>query len=386
MSALKKQIHIAPPGESKMEQEAKRFNKRALIGSVIIHLFFFLLRFPRLEMAHDVHDEPKLIPIKMEVVTPPSKSALIKNKVTAPESEVVKTPPKPEEKKIDNGTDRVVKNSDRLGNKFSKNTDPVQKGDPMSKKKEAYRPGTDVKKLSKTQLGSGSAPSQVKSTDGNTGGSGNVYKGEDFTNVTNSIRAKGQGLKRYAEKGAPDDGGAGRGRGGGIGDGVGGGGGDGFITGSPNGTPDPKKIATNVGSLTGSAKGKIDSQYGFEGLASKGSIVVAGVPTEKIAVSTIDPDAIRRLLRDHIPQFRSCYQNELDRTKEADGFQGVMNFKFIIGTEGRVTKSAVTSDEIKSDSVRDCMRNVLHGIRFPAPKGGRTVEVNQPMNLYPKRI
>jgi len=386
MSALKKQIHIAPPGESKMEQETKRFNKRALIGSVIIHLFFFLLRFPRLEMAHKVHDEPKLIPITMEMVTPPSKNAIVKNKVTAQESEVVKAPPKPEAKKVENGTDRVVKNADRLGNKFSKNTDPVQKGDPMSKKKEAYKPGTDVKKLSKTQIGSGSAPSQVKATNDNTGGSGNVYHGEDFTNVTNSIVAKGKGLKRYAEKGAPDDGGAGRGRGGGIGDGVGGGGGDGFITGSPNGTPDPKKIATNVGSLTGAAKGKIDSQRGFDGLATKGTISVAGVPTEKIAVSTIDPDAIRRLLRDHIPQFRSCYQKELDRTAEADGFQGVMNFKFIIGSEGRVEKSAITSDEIKSDSVRDCMKNVLHGIRFPAPKGGRTVEVNQPMNLYPKRI
>lgn len=99
MSALKKQIHIAPPGESKMEQETKRFNKRALIGSVIIHLFFFLLRFPRLEMAHKVHDEPKLIPITMEMVTPPSKNAIVKNKVTAQESEVVKTPPKPEAKK-----------------------------------------------------------------------------------------------------------------------------------------------------------------------------------------------------------------------------------------------------------------------------------------------
>lgn len=384
MGAVKKQIHIAPPGESKMEQETKRFNKRALIGSVIIHLFFFLLRFPKLEMAHKIHDEPKLIPITMEVVTPPSKSALIKNKVTAAESE--KTPPKVEEKKVDNGTDRVFKNADRIGDKLSKNTAPVQKGDPKSRLKEAYKPGTDVRKLPKTQVGSGSAPSQVKATDNNPGGSGDTYHGEDFTNITKSIAAKGQGLKRYAERGAKDDGGAGRGRGGGIGDGVGGGGGDGFITGSPNGTPDPKKIATNVGSLTGAAKGTIDSQRGFDGLATKGTISVAGVPTEKIAVSTIDPDAIRRLLRDHIPQFRSCYQNELDRTKEAEGFQGVMNFKFIIGAEGRVTKSAVTSDEIKSDSVRDCMKNVLHGIRFPAPKGGRTVEVNQPMNLYPKRI
>jgi hypothetical protein len=386
MSAVKKQIHIAPPGESKMEQETKRFNKRALIGSVVIHLFFFLLKLPHLELTHKLHDDPKLIPIKMTMVTPPSKSTLIKNKVEAPADQVVKTPPKVEDKKIENGTDRAIKNADKIGDKLSHNTDPVQKGDPKSKKKEKYKPGTDVRKTARTQVGSGSAPSKVRAENDNTGGSGDTYKGEDFTNVTDSIIKKGQGIKRNAGKNAIDDGGAGKGKGGGIGDGVGGGNGDGFITGSPNGTADIKKIATNVGSLTGSAKGRIDSQKGFDGLASKGTIVVAGVPTEKIAVSTIDPDAIRRLLRDHIPQFRSCYQRELDHAKDAEGLQGVVNFRFVIGTAGRVTKSAVTSDEIRSDKVRDCMTNVLEGIQFPAPKGGRTVEVNQPMNLLPKRI
>ena len=114
--------------------------------------------------------------------------------------------------------------------------------------------------------------------------------------------------------------------------------------------------------------------------------MVAGVPVERIALSTIDPDAIRRLLREHIPQFRYCYQKELDVNQNPEGFQGVMNFRFFIGAEGRVTRSEITSDEITSDKVRDCMKNVLHGIQFPAPRGGRTVEVSQPMNLYPKRM
>jgi hypothetical protein len=207
-----------------------------------------------------------------------------------------------------------------------------------------------------------------------------------MTNVTNSILKNGKGIKRFAEKGSQDDGGAGRGKGGGIGDGAGGGGGDGFITGSPNGTANIARVATNVGSLTGAAKGKIDNQYGFEGLATKGTISVAGVPVEKIAISTIDPDAIRRLLREHIPQFRYCYQKELDVSDKPEGFQGVMNFRFFIGSQGRVRNSSITSDEITSDKVRDCMKNVLHGIQFPSPREGKSVEVNQPMNLYPKRI
>ncbi|MGZ3809321.1 MAG: hypothetical protein ACXVCE_14650, partial [Bacteriovorax sp.] len=342
MGALKKPTVTTPPGESKMEQETKRFNKRALIGSIVIHLFFFLLKLPHLELTHKLHDDPKLIPIKMELVTPPSKNALIKNKVKAAESEVVKPVPVPD-KKVVNGTDRVVKNSDRVGDPLQNKVQKVQKGDPRSQKKTAYDPKTDLRKLPKTDVGTGSAKGKVQATDGNTGGSGDTYKGTDMTNLTDSLLKKGQGLKRLkTNPNAVDDGGAGGGHGGGMGDGVGGGTGDGHFTGTTTGTTNLAKVATNVGSLTGAARGKIDSSKGFDGLATKGSVMVAGVPVEKIAVSTIDPDAIRRLLREHIPQFRYCYQKELDVSEKPDGFSGVMNFRFFIGSEGRVQRSAIT--------------------------------------------
>lgn len=384
MSAAKKPLYTPTGVETKLESETRKFNKRALIGSFIIHLFFFLLKVPQLQMEHKLKDDPKLIPITMEFVTPPSKSAMLKNKVEAVET--VKPPVVAEEKKIDNGSDRVVKNSDRIGDVRQKKVQDVQKGDPASNKREKYKPGTDVRKSPKTTVGSGSAPSKVKALDNNTGGSGDTYQGMDMTNVTDSIRKSGEGIKRAAAKGAKDDGGAGRGTGGGIGDGVGGGGGNGFITGSPNGTANIAKVATNIGSLTGSAKGTIDSSKGFDGLATKGSITVAGVPVERISVSTIDPDAIRRILRDNIPQFRSCYQKDLDTAKNPEGLQGRVNFKFKIIGNGSVSNASVSSEDIASDRVRDCVINVLNGIRFPAPGGGRTVEVYQPINFYPKRM
>lgn len=383
MSAIKKPVIV--PGESKMEEETKRFNKRALIGSIVIHLFFFLLKLPHLELEHELHDDPKLVPIKMEFITPAAKNKIIQNKLIAAESEVVAKPA--EDTKVKNGTERVVKNADRIGDRNKNKVQDVQKGDPKSKIKTAFKPGTDLRKLPKTDVGTGSAPGKVQAKDGNTGGSGDTYKGADMTNLTDSLIKRGQGLKRLkTNPNAVDDGGAGGGTGGGMGNGVGGGTGDGHFTGTTTGTTNIAKVATNVGSLTGSAKGVIDSSKGFDGLATKGSVMVAGVPVEKIAVSVIDRDAIRRLLREHIPQFRFCYQKELDANKNPEGFQGVMNFRFFIGGAGRVNRSEITSEEITSDKVRDCMKNVLHGIQFPAPKGDRTVEVNQPMNLYPKRI
>ncbi len=388
MSALKKPVY-APGGESKMEQETKRFNKRAIVGSVIIHLFFFLMKYPKLDTFEKPKEPEKLIPITLQMVTPPAKTMLVKNpevkkKIETPVEEK-KLEPKKDVVKKDNGTDRAIKKADRVGDKNQKVVQDVQKGDPASRKKEAYRPGTEVRKAPKTTVGSGSAPSKVKSTDGNTGGSGDTYQGLDMTNLTDSIRKSGKGLTRVAAKGAKDDGGAGFGTGGGIGNGVGGGGGDGFITGSPNGTANLAKVATNIGSLTGSAKGKIDSSRGFDGLSEKGSFMMAGVPVEKVALSKINPDDIRRILRDHIPQFRSCYQEELDKAKNPDGLQGRVTFKFLIGGAGRVTKSEIFSDEISSDNVRGCIKNVLHGIQFPSPGAGASVDVNQPINFYPKR-
>ncbi len=386
MSAVKKPLYTPSGVETKLENETRKFNKRALIGSIIIHLFFLLLKVPQLKMEHKLKDDPKLIPITMEFITPPSKSALIKNKLAAAESEKVVPPVVKVEKKIDNGTDRVIKKADRVGDIRQKKVQDVQKGDPASNKREKYKPGTEVRKSPKTTIGSGSAPSKVKAVDNNTGGSGDTYKGMDMTNVTDSIRKSGEGIKRAAAKGAKDDGGAGTGTGGGIGSGVGGGGGSGFITGSPNGTANIAKVATNIGSLTGSAKGTIDSSKGFDGLATKGSITIAGVPIERVAVSSIDPDAIRRILRDHIPQFRSCYQRDLDTAKNPENLQGRVNFKFKIIGNGSVTNASVSSDDISSDRVRDCVINVLNGIRFPSPGAGRTVDVYQPINFYPKRM
>lgn len=386
MSAIKKPTFV--PGDSKMEEETKRFNKRAFIGSVVIHLFFFLIKLPHLELENKLHNDPKLESIKMEFITPAKKNALIKKKIIAEIPVVVPKPtPKPEViKKIDNGTERVIKKAKSIGNNNKNVVQDVQKGDPRSKNKTAYKPGTDFKKLPKNDIGTGSAESKTQAKNADTGGSGDTYKGADMTNLTDSLIKNGQGLKRLkTNPNAVDDGGAGGGSGGGMGNGTGGGSGDGHFTGSTTGTTDIAKVATNVGSLTGAAKGKIDSSKGFDGLATKGSIMVAGVPIEKISRSIIDRDAISRLLRDHIPQFRYCYQKALDGDKNPEGFEGILNFKFFIAARGRVTRAEINSDKITSDSVRDCMKDVLQGIQFPTPKGGSTVEVNQPMNLYPKR-
>jgi pSer/pThr/pTyr-binding forkhead associated (FHA) protein len=142
-------------------------------------------------------------------------------------------------------------------------------------------------------------------------------------------------------------------------------------------------VSQDPGSLTGAATGKLASK-GAEGLSAKTQIATAGIPSETVVLGSMDPDVIRSILREYLPQFRYCYQRALDAS--SSDISGVVKMNFIIGASGHVTRASVANSGSRvPTSTRNCMVNVLKGIKFPAPLGGGKVEVNQPFNLYPKR-
>lgn len=143
------------------------------------------------------------------------------------------------------------------------------------------------------------------------------------------------------------------------------------------------KVSNNIGSLTGAAQGKLVDSAGAQGLVDKKGVYTAGIPTETVVLGAMDPDIIRQILRDHIPQFRHCYQKELDSSN--DEVAGVIELNFTIGASGHVTDAGVGKKTNLIPSVKGCVINVLKGIKFPEPLGGGTVEVKQPMNFYPVR-
>ncbi len=142
------------------------------------------------------------------------------------------------------------------------------------------------------------------------------------------------------------------------------------------------QVDTNVGSLQGAVDGKLSATEGAEGIIAKSSIMTAGVPSETVVLGSMDPDLIRAILREHIPQFRYCYQKELDAG--ARSVSGLVRLNFVIGASGHVQNAGVESS--LPSPVKACVVSVLRGIKFPEPAGGGTVEVRQPINFYPKRM
>lgn len=218
---------------------------------------------------------------------------------------------------------------------------------------------------------SAKAPTAFSQVTSKSAGHVEVYKSADFASTVSAVVAKGGSLTGVKTQGIS---------------GSGGGQMVGAATGVVGGTGQVKtsSMVTNQGSLVGAASGALGDSKGAEGLSAKRAIYTAGIPGETVVLGSMDPDVIRRILLEHLPQFRYCYQRELEKTGvEASG---AIKLNFTIGASGHVAQAGIDGNSALSTDVKKCVVGVLKGINFPEPMGGGTVEVKQPMNFYPKKI
>jgi hypothetical protein len=96
--------------------------------------------------------------------------------------------------------------------------------------------------------------------------------------------------------------------------------------------------------------------------AKKGS-AWPGLPSGSTEVlGGMDPELIRRALREHLEQFRHCYQKQLNTLAPGQAPEGIMNMHFFIGSQGQVTKSDMSGKNISDQEVQGCVGKVLEGI------------------------
>ncbi len=214
------------------------------------------------------------------------------------------------------------------------------------------------------------APTAMSQVTMKTAGHVEVYKSADFKSSISTLVAKGGSLAGVRTKSASGSSGAFAGAASGV------------STGSGN--VQTADISTNQGSLVGAASGALGESKGAEGLSAKRAIYTAGIPSETVVLGSMDPDVIRRILLDHLPQFRYCYQQELNRAGTETS--GTVKLNFTIGASGHVAQAGVDGSSALPTEVKKCVVGVLRGITFPEPMGGGTVEVKQPINFYPKKI
>lgn len=146
----------------------------------------------------------------------------------------------------------------------------------------------------------------------------------------------------------------------------------------------PASIGGTVdGTGLGTGKGSKDFGEGLKGTGAKKGIMVGEVSTKTVIMGSIDPDLLRKILQEYLPQFRHCYQREIEKT--SDKFKGIVDLEFTIGKNGAVTKTDIKAREggFGSQGI-NCLSSILRVIKFPEPKGGGVVDVRQPLNFYPE--
>ena len=128
-------------------------------------------------------------------------------------------------------------------------------------------------------------------------------------------------------------------------------------------------------------KGSGSASYGSRGLASKSGFDSSYLEPKTVVLGSMDPELLRKILREYIPQFRHCYQQEL--ISNSDKIKGVIDLNFTISAAGKVSKYDIRVKDARfSKKGVGCMGQVLSVIDFPKPKGGGVVDVRQPLNFF----
>jgi pSer/pThr/pTyr-binding forkhead associated (FHA) protein/outer membrane biosynthesis protein TonB len=140
---------------------------------------------------------------------------------------------------------------------------------------------------------------------------------------------------------------------------------------------------SEVGTLGKDFNGQYDRSTGSKGMASKSGVDTAHMGSKTVLLGSMDPELLRKILREYLPQFRHCYQKELERNEAA---KGVVDLNFRISANGKVSNIKVSGKKARITSQgAGCMAGVLNLIKFPKPKGGGVVDVRQPLNFFSEK-
>jgi hypothetical protein len=128
-------------------------------------------------------------------------------------------------------------------------------------------------------------------------------------------------------------------------------------------------IAGGVGTT---GRGSGNSGYGTGGLGSRQGVkIVTGGGDEQLPTS-IDKEAIRRVIKANLATIRTCYERQLNKNKD---LFGKLVLSWVIGEQGRVVSVKTKSNELGSAEVASCIMNNLRTWRFPEPPTNQVVEV-----------
>ncbi|MGZ6480201.1 MAG: AgmX/PglI C-terminal domain-containing protein, partial [Bdellovibrionales bacterium] len=115
--------------------------------------------------------------------------------------------------------------------------------------------------------------------------------------------------------------------------------------------------------------------YGTGGIGKKGSAQIHVDGQEGEFSTGMDKEAIRRVIREHIREIRSCYERELQRSPD---LYGKLVLEWDIEEGGRVSRCVVKSNALGNETVANCISSRLKTWKFPDPPKDMVGRVSYP--------
>lgn len=139
-------------------------------------------------------------------------------------------------------------------------------------------------------------------------------------------------------------------------------------------------LGTNRNSARGRSTGDVD--YGSDGgdIGAKVDRTIGMIQGPIHTTGTLDPDLIRRVVRDHAGQVRYCYESQLAMSP---GLTGKVVMRWVINDAGRVMQAGAGDNQTGNAALDACLASRIKTWVFPMPKGGGVVVVTYPFVFKP---
>lgn len=122
----------------------------------------------------------------------------------------------------------------------------------------------------------------------------------------------------------------------------------------------------------GNGPGGYGSSVGFPG-RDRPTRVPTITPARASVTGALSPEAIRRVVRRHLPEIRHCYEQGLQANPS---LEGRVTMRWMIAPDGRVQAASVASSDLGSAPVESCISQAVQRWTFPTPEGGGVVGVS----------
>jgi pSer/pThr/pTyr-binding forkhead associated (FHA) protein len=131
--------------------------------------------------------------------------------------------------------------------------------------------------------------------------------------------------------------------------------------------------------------GGMDRDGTGTGFGDKGKVNISAGGNEEAFTGSIDKEAVRRVVKAALREFKACYEREYRMNSKLEG-KVVISWE--IHEQGVAKNASVVraKSTINNAAVEDCVKNRMLALKFPEPPAGTTAEVTYPFIFQGQKL